>query len=124
MGFQNVVEKLYSVLAEPTNHQMFINMQTALGLLQKEIVQPSDIHCACKWRSVFVKKKKTHYTAIMRCLRDLSEQCEKWSVEPNGLFHHMTRVSFNPSLIIFHDVLKVIHVAHKGLQSIDTTIAT
>ena len=121
MGFLNVVEKLYSVFAEPTNHQMFVDMQTALGLKQKEIVQPSDTCRARKWRSVFAIK--THYTAIMRRLRDLSEQGEKGSVEPNGLFHHMTRVSFNPSLIIFHDVLKVIHVAHKGLQSINTTVA-
>ena len=66
---------------------------------------------------------KTHYTAIMRCLRDPSEPGEMWSVEANGLFHLMTGVSFNASLIIFQDILKVIHVAHKSLQSIDTTDA-
>ena len=57
----------------------------------------------------------------MRCLRDLSEQGEKWSLV--SLFHLMTGVSFNASLIIFHNILKVIHVAHKGLQSIDDTVA-
>ena len=57
MGFLNVVEKLYSVFAELANHQMFVDMQTALGLKQKEIVQPSDTCRARKWRSVFAIKK-------------------------------------------------------------------
>ena len=64
-------------------------------------------------KSVFAVKM--HYTTIMRCLGDLSEKGEKWSVEANGVIHRMTRVSVIACWIIFQIIFKVIHVIQKGL---------
>lgn len=91
-------------------------MQRALGLMHQEIVQPSDTHWTCNSRSVFAEKMQC--TAIMRCLKALSEKGEQclWK-------HHMTGVSFIACLIIFQCFMKIVHFAHKGLQGVNIMLA-
>ena len=68
----NVIGKLYSVFAEPTNHHRFIEVQKSLDMRPTEIAQPSETRWACKWRSLHAVK--THYSAITQCLREMSDE--------------------------------------------------
>ncbi|KAL1267092.1 hypothetical protein QQF64_002767 [Cirrhinus molitorella] len=114
----NVIDKLYSMFAEPSNHFRFLMMQKTLALKPKEIVQPSETRWACKYRCVYAVKSQ--YSAIIRCLKEMEEEGEKWSVEASGLYHHMTRLHFITSIIILEEVLRVVHVTHKRLQGAST----
>ena len=60
---------------------------------------------------------KTHYSAITGCLKEIIDEGGRWEVGATGLNEHMTKVSFITSLIVFEDILRVIHVTHKALQS-------
>ncbi len=60
--FLNVLDKLYAVFAEPSNHHRSIEMQKALNIKQTEIVKPSETKWACKWRCV--NSVKMHYSTI------------------------------------------------------------
>lgn len=117
----NVIDKLYSMFAEPSNHFRFLMMQKTLALKPKEIVQQSETRWACKYRCVYAVKSQ--YAAIIRCLKEMEEEGEKWSVEASGLYHHMTSLRFITSIIILEEVLRVVHVTHKRLQGVSTTMA-
>lgn len=119
--FLNVIGKLYSVFAEPSNHHRFIEVQKSLNMKPTEIAQPSETRWACKWRSLHAVK--THYAAITQCLREMRDDGEKWSVEATGLYEHMARLSFITCLIVLEDILRVIHVTHKALQSSNLTLS-
>lgn len=117
----NVIDKLYSVFSEPSNHHRFLAMQKALEMKAKEIGQPSDTRWASKWRCVYAVK--SHYVPITRCLKEMVDEGEKWSVEASGLYNHMTTPGFIACLIILEDLLRVVHVVHKKLQSKSATLA-
>uniref|UniRef100_H2ZTQ1 Uncharacterized protein n=1 Tax=Latimeria chalumnae TaxID=7897 RepID=H2ZTQ1_LATCH len=121
VGFFNVIEKVYNPFAAPSNHQVFLDMQQALGLKPREIVQLSDIQWACKWKIVLAVKMQ--YTVIIKSLEKLSDPAEKWSIEASGLNQHMRRLQFIACLLIFQDLLNVVHVAHRALQAQDMTLA-
>ncbi|KAK1899547.1 1-deoxy-D-xylulose-5-phosphate synthase [Dissostichus eleginoides] len=53
----------------------------------------------------------------------MSDEGDKWSVEASGLYAHMTRMSFITCVIVFEDILRVIHVTHKALQSSSCTLS-
>lgn len=120
-GFLTVLDKLYQVFAEPSNHHRFVAMQKALALKQIEIVQPSDTRWAYKWRCV--NAVKTRYSAITACLKEMRDEGEKWAVEASGLYEQMTRLPFVTCLHVLEDVLRVVHVTHKALQSTECTLA-
>ncbi|TKS78060.1 CD53 Cell surface glycoprotein [Collichthys lucidus] len=119
--FLNVIGKLYSVFAERSNHHRFIEVQKSLNMKPTEIAQPSETRWACKWCSLHAVK--THYAAITQCLREMRDDGEKWSVEATGLYEHMARLSFITCLIVLEDILRVIHVTHKALQSSNLTLS-
>ncbi len=119
--FFNVLDKLYAVFAEPSNHHRFIEMQKALKIKQTEIVKPSETRWACKWRCVNSVKK--HYSAITNTLKEMRDEGEKWAIEATGLYNHINRVEFITCLVVFEDLLRVVHVAHKALQSTSCTLA-
>uniref|UniRef100_H3AYP6 DUF4371 domain-containing protein n=1 Tax=Latimeria chalumnae TaxID=7897 RepID=H3AYP6_LATCH len=121
VGFFNVVEKLYNFFAVPNNHQVFLDMQQALGIKPQEIVQLNDTRWACKWKSVLAVKMQ--YVAIIKSLEKLSDPAEKWSIEASGLNQHMRRLQFIACLLIFHNLLNVVHVAHRAPQAQDITLA-
>uniref|UniRef100_H3AEK7 TTF-type domain-containing protein n=1 Tax=Latimeria chalumnae TaxID=7897 RepID=H3AEK7_LATCH len=118
VGFFNVIEKLYNLFAVPSNHQVFLGMQQALGLKPQEIVQLSDTQWACKWKSVLAVRMQ--YTAIIKSLEKVSDPAGKWSVEASGLNQHMRRLQFIACLLIFQDLL---NVAHRALQAKGMTLA-
>jgi len=117
----NVIDKLYSLFAEPSNHCRFLMMQKTLALKPKELVQQSDTRWACKYRCVYAVKSQ--YAAITRCLKEMEEEGEKWSVDASGLYNHMTSLRFITSLIVLEEVLRVVHVTHKRLQGASITMA-
>ena len=52
VAFFNTIEQLYKFFANPSSHEIFLNMQNTLGLKVKEIGQLSDTRWACRWKSV------------------------------------------------------------------------
>ncbi len=96
-------------------------MLKTLALKPKEIVQQSETRWACKYRCVYAVKSQ--YAVIIRCLKEMEEEGQKWSVEASGLYHHMTSLRFITSIIILEEVLRVVHVTHKRLQGASTTMA-
>ena len=119
--FLNVIDKLYSLFAQPSNHHKFIEIQNSLHMKKTEIVQPSETRWECKWRAVHAVK--THYSAITGCLKEIIDEGGRWEVDATGLHNHMTKLSFITSLVVFEDLLRVIHVTHKALQSSNSTLS-
>lgn len=66
---------------------------------------------------------KTHYSAITGCLREMSNEGDKWSVEANGLHDHMTSMTTMTCVLVFEDILREIHVTHRALQSSNCTLS-
>ena len=67
----------------------------------------------------------------IRSLRALTSTLSKLSVPPHrrfveasGLLNSVKRADFYASVIIFHQVLSMVHVAHTALQGEDTTLVT
>lgn len=114
VGFFNTIEQLYKFFANPSTHLTLLNMQKALGLKAKEIVQLSDTRWACRWKSV--EAVKTNYAAVVKVLAELSDSVETCSAEAAGLGLHIQKVEFVVALIMFEDFLRIIHVANKALQ--------
>ena len=131
--FLNIIDKLYSVFAgaikrssiycnpEIPLHETSPWDQSRISDSETDIVQPMERRWVCKWRSV--NAMKTYYSAITGCLRDISEEGEKWSVKSRDLHDHMTRMTFITCLIVFKDILCVIHVTHKAMQSYNCTLS-
>lgn len=115
-SFLSIIDNVYSLFSEPSNHQRFIELQKSLNVKVTEVVQPSDTRWACKWRCV--KSVKSHYS-----LREISEEGEKWSAQASGIHDSMSKVSFITSLVVFEELLRVIHVTHKALQSSNCTLS-
>ncbi len=106
----NVIDKLYSVFAEPRNHCRFLMIQKTLALKPKENTLGLQIQmCLCCQITV---------CCITRCLKEMEEEGEKWSVEASGLYHHMTSLHIITSIIILEEVHRVVHVTHKRLKSL------
>ena len=66
---------------------------------------------------------ESHYSAITECLREVSEEGEKWSVQASGIHDFMLRMSFITRLVVFEEILRVIHVTYKALQSSNCTMS-
>ena len=58
----------------------------------------------------------------MKVLTELSQPSNRKFIEASGLLNVLKSARFSISLIIFHDVLRTTHVAHKSLQASDITL--
>ena len=120
VAFFNTIEQLYKFFANPSSHEIFLNMQNTLGLKVKEIGQLSDTRWACRWKSV--EALKSNYAAVVKSLVQLSDPVATCSAEATGLSLHLQKPEFVISLIIFEDFLRIINVAHKALQCSSITL--
>jgi hypothetical protein len=91
-------------------------MQKTLGINLREIVQQSDTRWACRWKSV--NAVKIQYSAILHTLDKLADPSEPHSVEAAGIAKHMQSTQFILCLLVFEEILLMIHVVHKALQEV------
>lgn len=85
-------------------------MQKSLPMKPKEMVQPTETRCVCKWRRLYAVNQQ--YVAVTHCLKEMQDG-EKWSVEVIGLYQHMNTPRFITCLIILGDLEDLVHVIHK-----------
>ena len=122
VGFFNTIEQLYKFFANPGAHDIFLSMQKTLGLKAREIGQLSDTRWACRWKSV--EAVKINFAAILKSLQAVSDPVFPCSAEAAGLALHIQKTEFLVALLVFEDFLRIIHVAHKALQSSAITLST
>lgn len=112
----NVLNKLYSTFAEPSNPHRFLLMRRALALKLKEIAQSSETCRACIcWCLYAVKSQR----AAIRCrLNEVSRGREVVSASGSKLVvsaHDLPVL--HTCLIILDNILQVVHVTRKRLQA-------
>ena len=80
----------------------------------------SDIRWACRYKNVAFLKKS--FLPLLKVLTEISQPSNRKFIEAAGLLNVLKSARFCICLIIFHDVLRIIHVIHKSLQSSDITL--
>ena len=88
--------------------------------VKSEIGMISDTSWACRYKTVASLKKS--YLPLLKVLTELSQTCNRNFIEAAGLLNVLKSARFCICLIIFHDVLRTIHVVHKSLQASDITL--
>ena len=103
------------MISELSNHHRFLLM-----LKPKEIVQSNETHWVCKWQ--WPNAVKSQCIALIRCLKGNQDNGEvvsggKWVVSAHD------HPQFIACLMILEDLMRVVHVVHKKLQSTNTTVS-
>ena len=79
----------------------------------------SDTSWACRYKNVASLKKS--FLPLLKVLTELSQPSNRKFIEAAG-FNVLESARFCICLVIFHDVLRTIHVVHKNLQASDITL--
>ena len=79
----------------------------------------SDSRWASRYKNVASLKKS--FLPMLKVLTELSQPPNRKFIEATGLLNVLKSARFCIYLIIFHDVLRTIHVVHKSLQASDIT---
>ena len=69
-----------------------------------------------------VASLKKSFLPLLKVLTELSQPSNRKFIEAAGLLNVLKSARFCICLIIFHDVLRTIHVVHKSLQASDITL--
>ena len=101
------------------NHEAFKKAQRSLGV-KSEINMMRDTHWACRYKNVASLKKS--FLLLLKVLTELSQPSNRKFIEAAGLLNVSKTARFCICLIIFHNVLRTIHVVHKSLQASDITL--
>ena len=80
----------------------------------------SDTRWACHYKNVASLKKS--FLPLLKVLTELSQPSNRKFIKAAGLLNVLKSARFCICLIIFHDVLRTIHVVHKSLQASDITL--
>ena len=118
-SFFLTLETIYCFFAQPMNHEAFKEAQRSLGD-KSEIGMISDTRWACRCKNVASSKKS--FLPLLKVLTELSQPFNRKFIEAAGLLNVLKSARFCICLIIFHDVLRTIHVVHKSLQASDITL--
>ena len=97
------------------NHEAFKEAWRSLG---NGMI--SDTSWACRYKNLASLKKS--FLPLLKVLTELSQPCNRKFIEAAGLLNVLKSARFCICLIIFHDVLRTIHVVHKSLQASDITL--
>ncbi|KAI4799586.1 hypothetical protein KUCAC02_016835 [Chaenocephalus aceratus] len=103
MGFFLTLESLYTFFAQPGTHHAYKRRQNELGV-KVEFTALSDTRWTSRGKNVSCK---IHYQGP----------------EASGLLNAVRSADHCVSLIIVHQLLSVVHVAHKALQGKETTLS-
>ena len=112
-SFFLTLETIYCFFAQPMNHEAFKEAQRSLGVKSK-IGMISDTCWACRYKNVVYFKKS--FLSLLKVLTELSQPSNRKFIEAAGLLNVLKSAKFCICLIIFHDVLRTIHVVHKSLK--------
>ena len=80
----------------------------------------SDTRWACRFKNVASLKKL--FLPLLKVLTELSQPSNRKFIEAASLHNVLKNARFCICLIIFHDILRTIHVVHKSLQASDITL--
>lgn len=120
--FFNTLESLYVHFSSPSRHNTLTKIQNELGLSHTEISRLSDTRWSC--RSANCQATKKNYSAIIDALQlEIEQTSNKNAIEAIGLLSNMKSSKFLVSLIILDDILKIINILSKQLQSEAATLA-
>ena len=101
------------------NHEAFKEAQRSLGV-KSEIGMISDTRWACRYENVASLKKS--FLPLLKALTELSQPYNRKFIKAAGLLNVLESARFCICLIIFHNVLRTIHVVHKSLQANNITL--
>ena len=118
-SFFLTLKTIYYFFAQPMNHEAFNEAQRSLRV-KSEIGMISDTHWACRYKNVAPLKKS--FLPLLKVLTELLQPSNRKLIEAACLLNVLKSARFCICLIIFHDVLRTIHVVHKSLQASDTSI--
>ncbi|CAH1109478.1 unnamed protein product [Psylliodes chrysocephalus] len=120
--FFNTVEALYVHFSSPGNHSVLIKIQKELGLSKIELNRLSDTRWSC--RNTNCQAVKKNYSSIINALQfEIQQNYNKNVVEAVGLLSNMKSSKFLVSLIIIEEILTMINILSKQLQSENGTMA-
>ena len=85
-----------------------------------ETIRNKDTRWVCRYKNVASLKKS--FLPLLKVLTELSQPSSRKFIEAAGLLNVLKSARFCICLIIFHDVLRTIHVVHKSLQASDITL--
>ena len=115
-SFFLTLETIYYFFAQPMNHEAFKEAQRSLGV-KSEIGMISDTGWACRYKNVTSLKKS--FLSLLKVLTELSQPSNGKFIKSAGLLNVLKSTRFCIYRVIFHDVLRTIHVVHKSLQASD-----
>ena len=118
-SFFLTLETIYCFFAQPMNHEAFKEVQRSLGVKSK-IDMISDTRWACRYKNVASLKKS--FLPLLKVLTEPLQPTNRKFIEAACLFDVLKSTRFCICLIIFHYVLRTIHVVHKSLQAGDITL--
>ena len=118
-SFFLTLETIYCFFAQPMNHKAFKETQRSLGVKSK-IDMISDTRWACRNKNVASLKKS--FLPLLKVMTELSQPSNRKFIEAAGLLNVSKGARFCIRLIIFHDVLRTIHVVRKSLLASDITL--
>ena len=103
------------------NHEAFKEAQRCLGV-KSEIGMISDTRWGCRYKNVASLKKS--FLPLLNVLTEVSQPSNRIFIKAAGLLNVLKSARFYICLILFHDVLRTIHVVHKSLQASDVTLSS
>uniref|UniRef100_A0A8C6T8V9 Zinc finger MYM-type protein 1 n=1 Tax=Neogobius melanostomus TaxID=47308 RepID=A0A8C6T8V9_9GOBI len=112
----NTLESVYSFFScSLLHHEVFVNMQKALGLEHGELVQLSKTRWACQLHAV--KAVLANLPALLRCFADIG------TAHAVGLLSKLSSFSGCYILVMFKVILSTTEGLHKYLQKSDVDLA-
>ena len=113
------LETIYCFFRTALNHEAFKEPQRSLGV-KSEIGMISDTRWTYRYKNVASLKKS--FLPLLKVLTKLSRPSNRKCIEAADILNVLKSPRFCICLIIFHDVLRTIHVIHKSLRASDITL--
>lgn len=118
--FFSLLESLYVFLNNPFHHSSLKMIQSKIGIENREVVALSDTRWACRYQSV--KSVSEALQSLEQLLSDISKSDSKHAFTALGLLKSIKSLEFRLCLKFFLNILEIIHVVHKTLQSENCTL--
>lgn len=118
--FFNILQTLFIHYSNPGNHSTLLRIQKLLNVKPFEITSLSETRWACRYTNCI--KVRDNFSVILEALNQEIEEVSSQVVEAKGLLHSLLMPSFVVYLYIFTDILAIIHLLSKSLQSENMTL--
>lgn len=109
-------------ISQPSSHKKFIDLQRSIGTKVSELTRLSDTRWNCRAENCEAVRK--NYSSIIELLREEIEQNEnRNAIEAVGLLKCIRTMNFLTMLYVMTDILNLINILSKKLQSKQGTLA-